>query len=444
MVTRVAVFTRDLRVHDNPMLAAATHQADAVVPVFVLDPALARPTFDAPARRRFLAESLADLDQSLRGLGGRLVIRAGDPVEEVCRLADEVDAATVHIATDCSGHAVRREEALRSALGDRRRELRSHDEVHCVVAPGRLTPANKDHFAVFTPYHRRWEATDWRRAAPAPARLRVPTVDSAELPAVDRPAKDDEFPGGETAGLRRVERWLKDGLADYDERRDLLAVDGTSRLSPYLHLGCLSARQLATHCGPGEAARAFVRQLAWRDFYYQLLAARPKAAHDDYHPGTREWRDDPDALQAWLEGRTGVPIVDAGMRQLQAEGWLPNRARMITASFLTKTLDLDWRAGADHYLRYLVDGDLANNNLNWQWVAGTGTDTRPGRVLNPLRQAERFDPDGTYVRQHVPELADLPAGEIHRPWRLPPLDRAARDYPAPLRSLGGRLGAETL
>ncbi|MBL7500621.1 deoxyribodipyrimidine photo-lyase [Frankia sp. CNm7] len=439
MVTTLAVFTRDLRVRDNPMLVAAAREAERVVPVFVLDAAMDRSGFAAGGRRRFLAESLTDLDRSLRELGGRLVLRAGEPVEQICRLADEVDAARVHIATDSSAHAHRREAALRSALSERRRELRGHDEVHAVVAPGRLRPAGRDHFAVFGAYHRRWSDVPWRRVLGPPERIRLPELDPGALPPVEPRAGTDGFPGGERAGLMRAERWLGQGVEHYDDQRDRLAADGTSRLSPYLHLGCLSALELATRAGAGDGAREFVRQLAWRDFFHQLLDARPDTAHRDYGRQVDDWRDDPEALEAWRTGHTGVPVVDAGMRQLLAEGWLPNRARMITASFLTRTLGIDWRAGAAHYLEHLVDGDLANNNLNWQWVAGTGTDRRPGRVLNPLRQAERYDPDGAYVRRHVPELADLAARDLRQPWRLPDPERRALKYPAPLPGLADTL-----
>ncbi len=176
--------------------------------------------------------------------------------------------------------------------------------------------------------------------------------------------------------------------------------------------------------------------MAWRDFHHQVLAARPDAARADYRPRGDAWREDPEALQAWREGRTGYPIVDAGMRQLRTEGWMHNRARLIVASFLTKTLYLDWRAGARHFLDHLADGDIANNQLNWQWVAGTGTDTRPNRVLNPLRQAERYDPTGRYVRRWVPELAGLEnPREAHQPWRLGTSTLRRLGYPSPIVDL---------
>ncbi len=245
------------------------------------------------------------------------------------------------------------------------------------------------------------------------------------------------MPGGETAGRRRFESWLESDGDGYADRSDDLAADATSRLSPYLHFGCLSPVEVVARAGRRDSAgaRAFVRQVAWRDFHHQVLAARPATSVADYRPRGDRWRRDDDAFAAWRDGRTGYPIVDAGMRQLATEGWMHNRARLIVGSFLTKTLYLDWRLGAQHFLDLLVDGDIANNQMNWQWVAGTGTDTRPHRVLNPLRQAQRYDPQGRYVRRYVPELADLEVPEVHEPWRLPDERRRALDYPEPIVDL---------
>jgi len=182
----------------------------------------------------------------------------------------------------------------------------------------------------------------------------------------------------------------------------------------------------------GKGLEEFARQLCWRDFHHQVMAARPDIPYNDYRKRDRRWKSPRGRLDAWKEGRTGYPIVDAGMRQLADQGFLPNRARLIVASFLTKTLDIDWRAGANHFESLLVDGDLANNVGNWQWVAGTGNDTRPNRVLNPIRQAHRFDPDGAYVRRFVPELARLEGRAIHEPWKADPAERERLDYPEPL------------
>ncbi|WP_377271727.1 cryptochrome/photolyase family protein [Peterkaempfera sp. SMS 1(5)a] len=443
MSTAIALFTSDLRIHDQPVLRAALDAADRVVPLFVLDDGVLGSRFCAPNRAAFLADCLEDLDASLRARGGRLVVRRGDPVDTAVRLAAETGATAVHLAAGVSGHAQRREDRLRRALGDL---LHIHDAVVTVVAAGAVTPAGRDHFAVFTPYLRRWEQQPRRDPAPTPRRVPVPDGVQGERMAEVRAllasaAAGDPSPalprGGETEGRRRREAWLGAPLDAYQDRHDDLAGDATSRLSPYLHFGCLSPTELVrdAEAAPGPGAAAFVRQLAWRDFHHQVLAARPAAARLDYRPRGDRWAADEQELAAWREGRTGYPVVDAGMRQLAHEGWMHNRARLLTASFLVKTLYGDWRAGAAHFLRLLVDGDLANNQLNWQWVAGTGTDTRPNRVLNPLVQARRFDPRGDYVRRWVPELASVEGPAVHRPWRLDPQRRAELDYPEPLVDL---------
>lgn len=434
----VAVFTRDLRINDNPVLAASA-EAEAVVPLFVLDDAIAH-GFPTGPREKFLAEALADLDDQLRRLGGKLVIRRGDFTEQVCRVADEVDAADVHMATDVSSFARRRERHLADALAGNRRVLRCHDAVHTVLPADAVTPSGsgprKDHFAVFTPYYRRWADTVKRPLVARPPKLAIPQIQSGELPVVAESGTAAFATGGEAAGRERVEQWLSSGIDNYATYGDDLAADATSRLSPYLHFGCVSSRELVERAGDSDGAAAFVRQLAWRDFHHQVLAARPHTARADYRPRGDYWRDDDDAAQAWAEGMTGIPIVDAGMRQLRAEGWMHNRARLITGNFLTKHLYLDWRIGADHFFRLLVDGDVVNNCMNWQWVAGTGTDTRPNRVLNPLRQGQHYDASGDYVRRYVPELCDLDSQrDIHQPWRLGRAALARRGYPAPILDL---------
>jgi deoxyribodipyrimidine photo-lyase len=289
---------------------------------------------------------------------------------------------------------------------------------------------------VFTPYWRAWRSASWRPLAPAPARLPPTGVASWRLP----PAKEvvrgpvsGELPDpGESAGRSRARRWLRDGLADYQAHHDDLAGDRGSRLSPYLHFGCLSPLALALEAAGREHGEAFLRQLCWRDFHHQVTAAFPAIARRDYRPRGDHWHRDPTGLQAWRDGRTGYPIVDAGMRQLRREGWMHNRARLIAASFLVRQLGVDWRAGARHFFDWLVDGDLAINAGNWQWAAGTGNDTRPNRVLNPLRQAARFDPDGDYVRRYLPELDGLPGDAVQWPWRLDAAARRGLDYPDPI------------
>ncbi|WP_399083609.1 cryptochrome/photolyase family protein [Streptomyces sp. BBFR2] len=450
MDTAVCLFTSDLRVHDQPVLRAAVRAAGRVVPLFVVDAGVAAAGFVTANRAAFLAQALADLDARLRSRGGRLVIRTGEVVAETCKVAAECGAGQVHLAAGVSGYAARRERRLDRELTAAGRRLVVHDAVITAVPPGAVVPsggsrsgAGKDHFAVFTPYFRRWQAEGTRPVTAAPRALTVPEgVRSAALPTAGelcpggRPSPG--LPeGGETAGRRRFAAWQRAGMAAYEDRHDDLPGDATSRLSPYLHFGCVSPVELVRKAAArGDAgARAFVRQLAWRDFHHQVLAARPAAAWADYRPRGDRWRGDGAEAAAWREGRTGYPVVDAAMRQLRHEGWTHNRARLLAASFLAKTLYVDWRVGARHFLDLLVDGDVADNQLNWQWVAGTGTDTRPNRVLNPVAQGRRFDPDGAYVRRWVPELAELPGAAAHRPWRLDPRERAALDYPPPLVDL---------
>ncbi|MEU9337844.1 deoxyribodipyrimidine photo-lyase [Streptomyces sp. NPDC048290] len=445
----VALFTSDLRVHDNPVLWAAVREADQVVPLFVVDSGVRATGFAVANRVAFLADSLAALDAGLRERGGRLVVREGEVVAETCRVAVRTGAATVHLAAGVSGYAVAREDRLRRELAAAGVALRVHEASLNPVPPGALTPSGKDHYAVFTPYFRRWRSFAVREVLPAPRRLTVP--DAADGPARvptraalarTLAARGDLSPalpeGGETQARRRLRAWLAGPLAAYEDGD--LSAETTSRLSPYLHFGCLSPTELlhaVRAAGAGDGADAFVRQLAWRDFHHQVLAARPDAAAHYYRPRHDPWHHSRAEIEAWRTGRTGYPVVDAAMRQLRHEGWMPGRARLLTASFLTKTLYADWRIGARHFLGLLVDGDLANNQLNWQWAAGTGTDTRPNRVLNPRVQGRRFDRDGTYARRWLPELRELDAAAIHRLPDLPADDpsRAALDYPAPIVAL---------
>jgi deoxyribodipyrimidine photo-lyase len=432
MAASMMLFTRDLRLSDNPALSAAA-AAPEVVPAFVLDDELlARPGLSA-SRLSFLHDSLRDLDASLREAGGALVVRRGAWVDTVIETARTAGAETIHVADDVSAYAQGRLRRLEQAAAGQRMAVIRHPGV-TVLAPGAVRPAGGTAYRVFTPYYQRWLAAPRRAAARRPARITLPAgVAHGRVPALSaltsaKPARQVQA-GGESAGQARLRDWARASLAGYDSDRDDLAADRVSRLSAYLHLGCLSPAAIEAGLAGRPGSEPFIRQLAWRDFFHQLLADRPDAAWRDYRGRGDQWNDDPQALAAWREGQTGYPVVDAGMRQLTAEGFMHNRARMIVASFLTKDLYLDWRAGAAHFMRELADGDVACNQLNWQWVAGTGTDTNAHRVFNPTVQGQRFDPDGSYVRRYVPELAGLPASAIHEP------DAAARRqsrYPAPL------------
>ncbi|MBO7940993.1 deoxyribodipyrimidine photo-lyase [Streptomyces sp. S9] len=447
MNVSVVLFTSDLRLHDHPPLRAALQGSRQVVPLFVRDRAVDGAGFAVPNRLAFLADCLRDLDAGLRERGGRLVVRSGDVVEEVCRVAAEADADEVHLAADASAYAQRREARLRRALEAEGVRLHVHDTVTSAVDPGAVAPASSDHFAVFTPYFGHWSRRGLREVLGAPRKVAVPDgVGSEDLPARRGLAglSPDLAAGGETEGRKRLTAWLRSGVAAYEGRHDDLAGDATSRLSPHLHFGTLSPVELVhrARAAGGPGAEAFVRQVAWRDFHRQVLAARPDAASADYRTKHDRWRTERTAgedIEAWREGRTGYPVVDAAMRQLRQEGWMHNRGRLLTASFLTKTLYVDWRVGARHFLDLLVDGDVANNQLNWQWMAGTGTDSRPNRVLNPVTQAKRYDPDGAYVRCWVPELAEVAGPAVHEPWKLRTSDDPAPDYPDPLIELSDGL-----
>ena len=448
MATAVMVFTRDLRVRDNPALAAAIDDGDQVVPLFVLDDAVLATAHGRPNRLGFLLESLVDLDASLRGLGGALVVRRGAWVDQVLAVAHQVGARTIHLADDVSSLARRRLDRLVVEAADAGIEVHAHPGVTVVpagevvpktapkaAAPGAVAPppSRFDEYKVFTPYHRAWLAHRWREVAPTPTAIELPDIDPGSVPRLSELTTEERSPdviaGGEAEATARLKTWASASLRDYDTNHDDLAGDLTSRISADLHLGCLSPLEVATRLRTRDGGAPFVRQLCWRDFYHQILAARPDAARADYRSRGDHWNEDDVELQAWKDGRTGYPIVDAGMRQLRREGFMHNRARMVVASFLVKDLYLDWRLGAAHFMDLLVDGDLANNQLNWQWVAGTGTDTNAHRVFNPLRQAERFDPQGTYIRRYVTELEGLPPKDTQDP---PPDVRDERGYPAPI------------
>ena len=422
------LFTRDLRVRDNPALAAACQQADLVVPLFTVDARL----MSAPNRARFLLESLADLRAGLRTRGGDLVVRCGRPEAEVTRLAAQTGAHTVFVAGDVSRYAARRQEALARECARHRLELRVTPGL-TVVPPRELRAAGGDHYKVFTPYWHAWRQAQWRQTLAAPHTVRLPPgVRPGDLPAPGSGVSPCLMSGGETAGWERARAWLDGSLAGYADGHDDLAGDRTSRLSAYLRFGCLSPLELARLARRCPRGGEFARQLAWRDFFHQVTAAFPDMNRTSYRPPERQWRRDQDVFDAWRAGRTGIPIVDAGLRQLAAEGYMHNRARLITAHFLTRILEIDWRLGYGHFFALLADGDVASNAGNWQWVAGTGNNPRPGRTMNMLRQARRFDPSGDYVRRYIPALAGLNAADVHLPWRLPPALRRQLRYPEPI------------
>ncbi len=426
MSTSVLWFRRDLRLLDNPaLLAACDGGQSSPLPLFVVDPALWGPAGDV--RRTYLLRSLGALDASL---GGRLHVRFGDPVQVVPAVAAEVSAGAVHCAADFGPYGSKRDAAVAGALEAASAQLVRTGSPYA-VAPGRVRKDDGSPYRVYTPFYRAWSAHGWRRPAPDP-----PTgiewlalAGSAELPL--EPGLGDLVlpPVGEEAARRRWADYLEHGLETYAQRRNRPDMAGTSSLSAALRWGEIHPRTLLADLGgdPGSerSHEVFSKELAWREFYADVLHHRPDSARAYLRTDLAgmEFDSGPEAdaaLTAWQQGRTGYPFVDAGMRQLRAQGWVHNRVRMVVASFLVKDLHLEWTQGARWFMRWLRDGDLASNQHGWQWVAGTGTDAAPYyRVFNPVLQGLKFDPDGEYVRRYVPELRDVPGSGVHEPWALP-------------------------
>ncbi|NHN58482.1 MULTISPECIES: deoxyribodipyrimidine photo-lyase [Halorussus] len=450
---------RDLRVADNRALAEAASDGAAVLPVFVLDPEVL--AHAGPPRVAFLLDALRSLRADYRELGGDLLVTRGDPREELPRIAAERDAGTVYWNRDYSGLARERDGEVRLALDDAGIPRAAyHDEL--LHEPGSIRTNAGEHYSVFSYFWKKWRDREKDAPVDPPAEGRVATPDRSELPTLADLAVDDpeaEIPAaGTAAGRERLRSFCDEAVFRYAEDRDHPARDATSRLSVHLKWGTVGVREvwrateeaMARADGdpdddggdagePSEAAsvREYQRQLAWRELYAHVLAARPEVVSRNYRGYENEigWREDETALQAWKDGRTGYPIVDAAMRQLRAEAWMHNRLRMVVASFLTKDLLLDWREGYDWFRERLADHDPANDAGGWQWAASTGTDAQPYfRVFNPMTQGERYDPDAEFVREYVPELRDASPEQVHSWHELDAAerDRIAPDYPAPI------------
>lgn len=448
-MTALVWFRRDLRVHDHPALRAALAAHREVVPAFCLDPRILDGRHASGARTRFLLESLRDLDDSLRKRGGGLVVRHGAPERELVGLAREVGASEVFCSFDVTPYARRRGHRVREAFDAAGIELHAHPGLGAVEDLRAVRTKDGRPFSVFTPFWRACLRAPHREVLAAPRRVEQPAhVESEPLPdldALDLPeGVADPLPGGETAGRRRLMAFARGPVERYGAGQEALAEDATSRLSAYLHFGCISAREaLERSPGEGEGSEAFRRQLYWADFYNHVIYHRPECARQELQErfrGTLAWNDDAEAFQAWCEGLTGFPLVDAGMRQLRREGWMHNRARLVVGSFLTKDLGVDWRWGESWFMRLLIDGDEAVNNGNWQWIASTGTDPAPyfRRAYNPTLQLRRHDLNGGYVRRYVPELDSVPDEHIAEPWKMPADVQQASGcvigtrYPAPI------------
>jgi deoxyribodipyrimidine photo-lyase len=440
-------FRSDLRLRDNTALAAAASWAAELAVVFVFDEGLLRGSRVGPPRLRFLWQAIEKLAGDLEKRGQRLLLRRGDPVLEIPRLIRETGAELLCFNRDPGPYAQLRDANVRSAAQSAGARVSDFKDRVLFESADLRTRAGQP-FRVYTPFRRAW-LTRFREDRPSPAgptRLPrpIPRIAAGRLPPLAEFAAAGDrtrIPRASEAAARgRLQRFLEGRIGDYARQRDRPAVDGTSRLSPYLRLGLISTRicvEAAIEVAAEDPRRAdgawkWIDELIWREFYSAILEEHPHVLSRPFrseYQGVR-WDDDEDRFLAWCEGRTGYPFVDAAMRQLESEGWMHNRARMVVASFLTKDLLLDWRWGERFFMQRLVDGDPASNNGGWQWSASTGTDAQPYfRIFNPVAQGERFDPGGRYVRRYVPELRGIADRTVHHPWDA---DHSPSGYPGPI------------
>jgi deoxyribodipyrimidine photo-lyase len=436
MATAIWWVRRDLRLTDNSALHHAAAESDTVVPVFVIDPALMQSARNQGPRIAWMLDALRAFADDIATRGGKLIIRHGDPVTALSAIAREVQAHSVHFHRDYSPYAKRRDDAVTRQLAEYGIAAVSYKDL-VLHESDEIRTKTGGSYSVYTPYWHAWRAMPKPAMYAQPARLStLPAIPSDAIPDAEaygagRLSTPLVVPG-ERPAREALDRFVAARLKSYKPDRDRPAVNGTAQISPYLRWGMLSLRQAywaaqdARQANRDEATAAsietWIGELAWRDFYYQVLDQNPRVSHQSYRLeyDRIQWVRDDEAFDKWATGQTGFPIVDAAMRQLRATGWMHNRLRMIVASFLCKDLQIDWRAGERYFMQRLLDGDLASNNGGWQWSAGTGTDAAPYfRIFNPTTQGEKFDPDGQFIRAWVPELAKVPKDYIHAPHAMP-------------------------
>jgi deoxyribodipyrimidine photo-lyase len=450
--TGVVWLRRDLRLFDNPAVAEAGRRHDRVLLCFCFEHGLIRGRFSSPNRNAYLIDALSSVERELREIGGRLVFREGRPLDEIPALAREIGAEAVHANADYTPHARSRDARVARELSVERTELVLHGGITCTDV-GAIANTSGEPFRVFDPFFEAWRDAPRRAPELRPRILLAPDgVTAGSVPPYSRLKIDSDAKRiadlnspGEPASRRRLDEYIKK-TSSYDEARDRPDLDWTSHLSAAIHFGCISPANFEERLAarPGRGRIQLRRQLAWRDYFLHLAYHFGDQLERGHERNMREfrWQRDHKALEAWKRGHTGLPLVDAGMRQLLSEGWMHGRVRMLAAHFLTKHLLCDWREGEAHFMRHSIDGDVAINNGNWQWAASLGADPLIYfRVFNPVRQHQRFDPDGIYVRRWLPELADIPDEYIAEPWKTPPdIQKRARcvigeDYPEPMVDL---------
>ncbi len=451
MKTAIWWIRRDLRLTDNQALQAAHINGAIVVPVFIIDNNLIKSRYVGDKRLKFLFSGLSKLDEDLRAIGSRLILRSGSPVKSLTRLVRECDAAGIFAEADHSPYARSRDRRITETLP---LNLVGSSAVH---PPGSVLKSDGTPYTVFTPFSKAWKSLpllgDSTFQPSSEQFARLPEISSEPLPIPPPVSQMHPFVPGENEAQRRLKQFLDGGsdapIFSYDTGRNMLAYDGTSQLSPYLRFGMLSPRQAvlsaqhairsAPTAAQSKGAETWLNELIWRDFYIHILYHFPHVRVENFRNQNIPWQNDSSQFDAWCAGKTGYPIVDAAMRQLSESGWVHNRARMIAASFLTKDLLIDWRWGEHWFMQHLIDGDPAANNGGWQWIAGTGTDAAPYfRIFNPVSQSKKVDPSGVYIRRWLPELVDVSGEFVHSPWLMPPDQqklagcRIGIDYPTPI------------
>lgn len=421
--TSIMWFRRDLRINDHPALLAAIESSDQVIPIFILDKQQIK---EAGAKLlAYMSQSLRQLDESL---GNKLHIIEGDQVSVLKELIAKYGVEEVHISAEYERYGAARDARVEAAGINLVRTGSPY-----AVAPGRvLKPSDATPYKVYTPFYKAWRTHGWRAPAVTPKKFTCvePAPKYRAFPDFPMPAGVSVIEAGESAALKRFKHFTKTGLDLYDTQRNLAGMDGTSKMGTYLKFGEIHPRTLLFGLSDDVSQDTFRKEIAWREFYADVLFNNPMTDIEYYAPRFAQMRYDKPGKQfkVWSEGKTGYPFVDAAMRQLVVEGWMHNRTRMVVASFLVKDLHLEWQIGERFFADHLVDYDVASNAHGWQWTAGTGTDASPYyRVFNPVEQGRRFDVNGDYIRKYVPELAHLSASEIHEPWLF--LDGYSKGYP---------------